>query len=72
MNHMAISLDVGNNKPLAWIYIQSTGDRPLRRPQSWADISRLAHEFGIEEKTIDWTVEALRWAEINWERSSNP
>lgn len=72
MNHMTIGLDAVDSKPFAFIYIQSTGDRPLRRPQSWADISRLAQEFSVEERTIGWTVEALRWAEVNWGPSPNP
>ena len=72
MNQMNIALDAVHGKPYAWIYIESTGERPLRQVQSWADVNRLAQEFSVEDRTIGWTIEALRWAESNWGPSPTP
>lgn len=63
MNHMTISLSATDGEPLALISGQGTNTGPLRRPQSWTDISRLAKEFDVEVKDIDWMADATDWME---------
>jgi len=71
MNHVIISLFASDNRPFAQVYMRH-GGQSERRPQSWTDISEIAQEFNIEKRAIGWTVEALRWAEINWGPSPKP